>query len=231
MAYDRRSAERAHLAFGGGYGPKGSCRVCGRVVAPPRRTFCSAECVTRHRQATSAAEMRAAVEGRDHGVCALCGTDTRQVAATLRCARRDWKDASAAAWAAYRSAPDSSPPDLDGTFRASAFFRAALAVHGWELGDVAGEAAHLWEADHAVALVEGGLNVIENVRTLCLRCHRRETAALAARRALGDRLAASARCPRCSGPVEVGERRERRLLLRCPADAAAFLLLLPEAAR
>lgn len=47
---------------------------------------------------------------------------------------------------------------------------------------------HAWEADHIVPVVEGGgLCGLENYRTLCLACHRAETAALAARRALARR--------------------------------------------
>jgi len=42
----------------------------------------------------------------------------------------------------------------------------------------------LWEADHIVPVVEGGGECgIDNYRTLCIACHRAETAKLAARRA------------------------------------------------
>lgn len=41
-----------------------------------------------------------------------------------------------------------------------------------------------WEMDHRVPVVEGGGSCgLENLRTLCRACHRRETAALARRRA------------------------------------------------
>jgi 5-methylcytosine-specific restriction enzyme A len=41
-----------------------------------------------------------------------------------------------------------------------------------------------WDADHVVPVVEGGGECgIENIRTLCLPCHRAETAKLMARRA------------------------------------------------
>jgi 5-methylcytosine-specific restriction endonuclease McrA len=43
---------------------------------------------------------------------------------------------------------------------------------------------HLWEADHIRPVVEGGGACgLENLRTLCVRCHKVETARLAARRA------------------------------------------------
>lgn len=49
---------------------------------------------------------------------------------------------------------------------------------------------HCWEADHIVPVVEGGGQCgLENYRTLCLACHREQTAALAARRAAARREA------------------------------------------
>lgn len=38
-----------------------------------------------------------------------------------------------------------------------------------------------WDADHTVALAEGGKNELANLRTLCLTCHKVQTKALAAR--------------------------------------------------
>lgn len=38
-----------------------------------------------------------------------------------------------------------------------------------------------WDADHIVALAEGGTNELENLRTLCLTCHKAQTRALATR--------------------------------------------------
>lgn len=50
-----------------------------------------------------------------------------------------------------------------------------------------------WEADHIVPVVEGGDSSLDNIRTLCIPCHRAETAALHARRA-GRRAMAAASC-------------------------------------
>ncbi|GAC1311512.1 MAG: hypothetical protein NVSMB19_25970 [Vulcanimicrobiaceae bacterium] len=38
-----------------------------------------------------------------------------------------------------------------------------------------------WDADHTLALAEGGTNELGNLRTLCLPCHRLQTKALSAR--------------------------------------------------
>lgn len=39
-----------------------------------------------------------------------------------------------------------------------------------------------WEADHILPVVEGGDSNLENIRTLCIPCHREVTRALRARR-------------------------------------------------
>lgn len=58
--------------------------------------------------------------------------------------------------------------------------RAVLA----EWGVRPGSRASLWDADHIVPVAEGGGECdLNNLRTLCLRCHRQATAAL--RRRLG----------------------------------------------
>jgi 5-methylcytosine-specific restriction enzyme A len=52
----------------------------------------------------------------------------------------------------------------------------------------AGRGAGEWHADHIVPVVEGGgACALDNLRTLCRVCHSRETAKLAARRALARR--------------------------------------------
>jgi 5-methylcytosine-specific restriction protein A len=42
---------------------------------------------------------------------------------------------------------------------------------------------HQWEMDHRIPLAEGGSNKLDNLRTLCIPCHRKATAELAGRRA------------------------------------------------
>ena len=61
------------------------------------------------------------------------------------------------------------------------FARRHLALKEWGLPALR---RSLWDADHIVPVVEGGGECdLSNLRTLCLRCHRRETAALRQRRA------------------------------------------------
>jgi hypothetical protein len=54
---------------------KGRCRWCGGLVTPPRRTWCSDECVDSWGVLTSPAIVRNAVWERDQGVCSACGSD------------------------------------------------------------------------------------------------------------------------------------------------------------
>jgi len=55
-------------------------------------------------------------------------------------------------------------------------YLAVLGLKGWR--------STLWEVDHAVPVIEGGGSCgLDNLRTLCWRCHKGETRKLAARRA------------------------------------------------
>ncbi len=63
-------------------------------------------------------------------------------------------------------------------------------VHGPFLSVWQAKKAKAWEADHIVPLIEGGEHSMENLRTLCLVCHKAETRALAGRLAERRRAAA-----------------------------------------
>jgi hypothetical protein len=70
---------------------------------------------------------------------------------------------------------------------AEATARAIYDHYGWLWNGLwwsARSSLHAWEAHHVVPVVEGGGECgLEGLVTLCLPCHRRETAALAAQRA------------------------------------------------
>jgi 5-methylcytosine-specific restriction enzyme A len=58
--------------------------------------------------------------------------------------------------------------------------RALLLRQDWGIGNA--RRSSLWDADHVVPVAEGGGECdLSNIRTLCVRCHRVATAALAAR--------------------------------------------------
>jgi 5-methylcytosine-specific restriction endonuclease McrA len=61
--------------------------------------------------------------------------------------------------------------------------RQALRIYYRSLG-YPGTERDWWEADHIVPRVRGGTNELTNLHTLCVPCHHRETARLAAERAM-----------------------------------------------
>lgn len=118
------------------------------------------------------AQARQLVFPRDRGVCALCRLDTeriRRVAKALfdRRKMRLLVMLGERLFAWHRRAVRWSRPysGCDDCFTVRA----------------------LWEADHIVAIYEGGSNDLDNLRTLCLKCHARETGLL--RRRLNARRA------------------------------------------
>lgn len=169
---------------------------CGRVVEPPRRTAFSDQCVTDYQQRNDPGTIRKIVEERDHGVCALCGTDTAEHDRMVRGTVRLWR------WLAQREAERLFTAkqliDYDGKI-ANAWGAVSWWTHQQvteQLKDRRWETSvsHLWEADHIIPVIEGGGGCgPEGYRTLCLPCHKKETAALAARLAEKRRAAKRAK--------------------------------------
>ncbi len=148
----------------------GICRGCRQPVPPGRQTWCGsaaclAEALVRKGDPTV---VRREVLARDHGVCAACGLDTEQLSRVLQALLRgDSRGLKGEAWAADQAQKQAARLWL---------FRTVLGARKMS--------THLWEADHIVPVSEGGGGCgLEGYRTLCLRCHRLETAELARRRA------------------------------------------------
>jgi 5-methylcytosine-specific restriction endonuclease McrA len=140
------------------------CRQCKKSIRhgkrPKQRTFCGdPQCLHLWKLKSDPNYQAQHVLERDKGVCALCGTDCVALLAELKALVRPW----------------TSP-------YSSAFIDRCQAIglprHLRELR------RRLWEMDHIVPVIEGGGSCgLENLRTLCWACHRKETAALAKRRA------------------------------------------------
>lgn len=176
------------------------CCVCLTEVSGRRQTFCSDDCVLRYKLATgNSSWVRAAVRKRDKGVCALCGLDTywlrrelplraivfaaqmstkyghrlaeRLEAAGLLCAISWWTQEqhrwrlvavrmlTMLGWSIRISAQLCAPPT--GYFRK----KKPTQLQG-----------AFWHADHIVPLCDGGAAALDNLRTLCCRCHANVTA-------------------------------------------------------
>ena len=99
------------------------------------------------------------VEQRDHGICAICGLDCLEV----------------------ESALDDLRQKSDSPHMAFRIFKMQLGLMN---------RVRCWDADHVVPVCRGGGECgLENYRTLCCWCHRKETGRLAAERAAERRAA------------------------------------------
>ena len=141
------------------------CRWCSGSVFPPRRTFCSVECVHEHRLRTCTTYLRKCVYKRDNGICAICKQDTKLIARQAKKykANKQWSDF-------YKLLDDNNIPH-----------KRKIWARGYGGG--------LWDADHIKAVYEGGGSCgLDNIRTLCISCHKKNTASQATKRSLDKKL-------------------------------------------
>lgn len=167
-------------------GPKGYplCRRCGTECPSARRTFCSSACVHEWKLRTQPAYQARHVLERDKGVCESCGLDCVQLLAELKELRKRLRVArygESAAWLGRWFSGDQNLPEW--TARVTEL---ELPRHLRDLS------RRLWEMDHRVPVAEGGGSCgLDNLRTLCWRCHKRVTAELRKRLAEARKAAAN----------------------------------------
>ena len=121
------------------------CRWCGKGVKPPRRTMCSPECVHEMQLRTNGRYLRDCVYKRDKGICKLCNTDTKLIAKKAL--------------------------SLSGEKRKEYLKENKISLKRkiWKRKHGGG----LWDADHIIPVKEGGgMCGLENIRTLCIMCHK-----------------------------------------------------------
>lgn len=129
------------------------CRWCTGSVMPPRRTFCSDACVHEHRIRTNTKYMRICVYRRDNGICAECKQDTKKIACEAKKLKNSKNFKSYYELLEKNSIPKNRKV--------------------WNRGFGGG----LWDADHIKAVKEGGGDCgLDNIRTLCISCHKANTA-------------------------------------------------------
>ena len=128
-----------------------------------KRFFLAKEESLSGRQRTQPKKLRLLVFQRDMGICALCRCDTILAREILEHALAHLRD-------------------MDKS-KAYGQWRTVLGYLGFD-----SKSANWWEADHSQPLCEGGANILGNLRTLCLPCHRKETARLRRRLAKTERL-------------------------------------------
>ena len=167
-------------------GQKGRCAWCGTTELPKgRKSWCSQKCVDEYLMRSSSSGMRAAVYRRDRGVCAICGCDATKEYRKWIDARREVRRLTAyllrdfviGLWNIRTDI--TNPPKRAEIRRFMEDMMNRYAPGEWTPGRSTG-----WDADHIVPVCEGGGECsLDNLRTLCQVCHKRETAKLAARRA------------------------------------------------
>lgn len=102
--------------------------------------------------------LRRKVFARDDGICAECGADTKEREAAFERDRAELR---------RRLREGYGGITLSGT-------REAIEILAKEHGikwQGFGMPAIAWEADHILALAEGGEDTIDNAQTLCVPCH------------------------------------------------------------
>ena len=121
------------------------CRWCGKGVKPPRRTMCSPECVHELQLRTNGRYLRDCVYDRDKGICQMCKIDTKKIAKEALQLRTEEKEIF-------------------------------LKKHSISLKRKIWKRKHgggLWDADHIIPVKDGGGSCgLENIRTLCIKCHK-----------------------------------------------------------
>lgn len=159
---------------------------CAREVVRPRISCYSDECLTWYKRHNDPGTIRSIVEDRDKGICALCRKDCEQERTIARETERLWR------WLALREANRLADLGQLQLFEwqhegdhpapymwANRWVAEDIKACGWDFR------GHTWEADHIIPVIEGGGGCgPEGYRTLCLACHKKQTADLAARRAV-----------------------------------------------
>jgi 5-methylcytosine-specific restriction protein A len=123
------------------------CRYCEGSVIPPKRTFCSANCVHEYRLRSDGSYLRTQVYLRDLGICQICNIDTKKTAGELL-------------------GLDPEDPLRERLLKQYNIPKTRKITSGRNGGG-------LWDADHIVPVKEGGgVCGLDNLRTLCISCHK-----------------------------------------------------------
>jgi predicted nucleic acid-binding Zn ribbon protein len=133
------------------------CRGCGKAIPKGRQTWCSNQCS----KTFNPGEVLFAAKQRDKEICCECGYDAAA-------AVRKWWSEKSEISALYvydplrQLRPGESEPDNSEYWRR---------MKEWQRQ----ERPRKIEYDHIIPFSEGGLTVLENIRSLCSICHKRRT--------------------------------------------------------
>ena len=125
------------------------CRWCNTPVTPPRRTICSKECAHELKIRTSGNYLRKCVYKRDKGICSICKIDTKIIS--------------------QKALSIINIEDRNIYLKEN---NISVKRKIWKRKNGGG----LWDADHIIPVKDGGgLCGIDNIRTLCIACHKKKT--------------------------------------------------------
>lgn len=155
---------------------KGHCTWCGDEVSAGRRTWCSASCTRQWEERNDPRVQGKLVWKRDKGVCQLCGADTERIKRVMKRLRSAASRDFARTFEGLKEWPGRAR-------RLERYLIARDIMCGWLRTKQWDDTTHLYEIDHITPVVEGGgLCTVDNLRTLCIPCHKDETKALRTRR-------------------------------------------------
>lgn len=128
------------------------CRWCGeKIPKGRRRTFCSDYCVHEYKIRSNYNYAREQVYIRDKGICAKCGVSTDALKSKLE--------------------QEAKMLEVKSGKNYMLIWRELAKEHG-----MPDPSRTWWEADHIVAIAEGGgLGGLETYQTLCYKCHQEKT--------------------------------------------------------
>lgn len=142
---------------------KGFCKWCGEK-AP--RVYCGPEC--RKEAYVRMGYVDRYIFERDRGFCSKCGIDTVWLRMKMQEIVRLWRRYGPRNISYYISYSNSEFWDAYGPWGRDFYKR-------------------LWEAHHIIPVCEGGgCCGLENYQTICLRCHKEESAGLAKKRSQNE---------------------------------------------
>ncbi len=139
-------------------GPNGFrlCRHCSKEVMPPRKTFCSDICVHNWKLRSDPKYLRKIIYQRDLGICNKCKIDTRYTRIELENAARE-SMLQSGKW----------------SWEENSIYIAICRKYGITVKQ---SRSSLWDADHVTRVVDGGGECgIDNIVTLCKKCHQEKS--------------------------------------------------------
>jgi len=160
---------------------KGLCRGCHQPLPKRKRSWCSNECYQRY----DPNRVRFHCWERDKGVCSECGVDTERMSKRAK-SMMDFYGWTSQMHPRFWEGGNFTKKFLrERHDRATKIFvrwkpklqqaidnrRRRMFAHGWP----SYSCRDWWEMDHVVPFSEGGITVLENVRTLCVPCHKKRT--------------------------------------------------------